>query len=115
MPSPRQPRAGLSRDFSKQAAKWARIASGFTACIRWLRAGYPPDAPATGYSPIVALCGRASLTQRQVQRILTELDNPLGKPPTDVDIKIAITKVSHNLPSQADLHRVRTQLAHRQQ
>ena len=91
-----------------------RLVNAFTAIIRWLRAGYSQEAPLIGHSPLIALCGPTSLTQRQIQRILTQLDTPPGEAPTDVDIKVAITKVTRNLSSATDVRQIRAELAHRQ-
>jgi hypothetical protein len=41
--------------------------------INWLRAGYPDDAPRTGYSPLLALNGPISLSDKQ---------NPRSRAPT---------------------------------
>lgn len=59
--------------------------------IEWLRAGYPDDAPRTGYSPLLALNGPLSLSARQTAQIVAKL----GEGPTDsIDIEVTITKVT---------------------
>jgi hypothetical protein len=38
--------------------------------INWLRAGYPDDAPRTGYCPLLALNGPISLSDKQTQAVV---------------------------------------------
>ena len=40
--------------------------------IDWLRAGYPDEAPRTGYSPLLALNGPIALSARQTEQIVAE-------------------------------------------
>lgn len=66
--------------------------------IDWLRAGYPDEAPRTGYSPLLALNGPIALSARQTEQIVAEL----GEGPADsVDIGVAIAKATKRLPTQA--------------
>jgi hypothetical protein len=68
----------------------------FGSIIEWLRAGYPDEAPRTGYSPLLALNGPVSLSGRQTDQIVGEL----GAGPTDsIDIGVTITKVTSQLPT----------------
>jgi Protein of unknown function (DUF3349) len=64
--------------------------------IEWVRAGYPEDAPKTGYNPVIALTGPMSLTQRQTQQVLTRLR---GRPTDPVSIDVAITEITGHLPN----------------
>ena len=81
----------------------ARIAGAFGSFIEWLRAGYPDDAPTTGYSPLLALNGPISLSARQTARIVGEL----GDAPSDlIDIGVAITKATNRLPTEAQTRTV---------
>lgn len=77
--------------------------------IDWVRAGYPDEAPRTGYSPLLALMGPISLTRSQLDRIVCELD---ARPADPVDVQVAIAKVTGRLPSQAQtravMHALRT-------
>ena len=57
--------------------------------IGWFRAGYPDEAPATGYSALLALNGPITLTPRQIEQILGSL---ASKPAGVADIEVAITK-----------------------
>ena len=81
----------------------ARVAGGFASIIGWLRAGYPDDAPATGYSPLLALNGPASLSTRQTVQIVGELRGAATDP---IDIGVAITKTTNRLPTEAQTRTV---------
>jgi hypothetical protein len=39
--------------------------------INWLPAGYPDDAPGTGYPPLIALNGPMALSEIQVRHVLS--------------------------------------------
>jgi hypothetical protein len=71
--------------------------------IDWVRAGYPDEAPRTGYSALLALMGPISLTQSQLDRIVRELD---ARPADPVDVQVAIAKVTGRLPSEAQTRTV---------
>ena len=59
--------------------------------VDWLRAGYPDEAPNTGYCPLIALNGPAPLTPKQKRRTLGEVDQDTA---SATEISIAITKVT---------------------
>ncbi|MGO9031905.1 DUF3349 domain-containing protein [Mycobacterium sp.] len=80
-----------------------RISGALRSVIGWLRSGYPDEAPPTGYSPLIALFGPMALTPRQIQHIVDELD---GAPADTTDIKVAITKATDRLPTQAQIRTV---------
>jgi hypothetical protein len=86
----------------------ARVAGGFASIIDWLRAGYPDDAPATGYSPLLALNGPISLSARQTVQIVEDLR---GADTDPIDIGVAITKTTHRLPTDAQTRTVTEALA----
>jgi hypothetical protein len=65
--------------------------------VKWLRLGYPDDAPRTGYSPLLALNGPLSLSPRQTAQIVAELREGLTE---SIDIGVAITKTTNHLPTQ---------------
>lgn len=79
----------------------ARLGAGLRSVVDWLRAGYPDEAPATGYSPLMALNGPVALTPKQRGHVLAELQ---GEPSDIVDIGVAITKATDRLPT---VHQVR--------
>jgi Protein of unknown function (DUF3349) len=73
------------------------------AIVDWLRAGYPDDAPSTGYSPLVALTGPISLSDRQIREAVTRL----GADTRDkAGIEVAITKVTGHLPNPSQVQQV---------
>jgi hypothetical protein len=77
--------------------------------LEWLRAGYPDEAPRTGYSPLLALNGPIALSARQTEKIVAEL----GEGPTDsIDIAVTITKATNQLPTQAQTRAVTRALHH---
>ena len=66
-----------------RATACERIGRMFRSIIDWLRAGYPDEAPRTGYSPLLALNGPIALSARQTAQIVAEL----GEGPIDsIDI-----------------------------
>lgn len=81
----------------------ARIGRTIRSFIEWLRAGYPDEAPGTGYSPLLALNGPIALSARQTAQIVAELGEGRTGP---VDIGTAITKVTNQLPTPAQTRSV---------
>ena len=84
----------------RRSATGNRIGGAFRSMIGWLRAGYPDEAPATGYSALLALNGPITLTPKQIEQILGSLD---GKPARVADIEVAITKATDHLPTAAQV------------
>jgi hypothetical protein len=76
--------------------------------VNWLRAGYPDGVPETDYMPMLAL-----LTRRLGSDELKEVAAQLMKQGEfdDVDIGVAITEITDELPSPNDVERVRQRLA----
>ncbi|MGU3437825.1 DUF3349 domain-containing protein [Actinomycetes bacterium M1A6_2h] len=75
--------------------------------VQWLRAGYPNGVPTHDYVPLMAL-----LTRRLSPDEVKELVDELAKAGADkADIGAAITKVTDELPLEADINRVRSRLA----
>ncbi len=64
----------------------------------WFRAGYPNEAPALGYSPLMALAGPPSLTPKQAQQVVEHL---VDGPADPVEVAVAITGVTGRLPHPA--------------
>jgi hypothetical protein len=81
----------------------ARLRRIARSVIDWLRAGYPEEAPSTGYSPLIALHGPIALTPRQTERAVDELD---GYPADTLDIEVAITKATDRLPTETQIRTV---------
>lgn len=76
--------------------------------VNWLHAGYPEGIPRTDYFAVLALLSRR-LSDDEVQSVAKELmahgdfDN--------VDIGVAITEITDELPKPEDIERVRARLA----
>jgi Protein of unknown function (DUF3349) len=78
------------------------------AIVSWLRAGYPEGVPPHDYMPVLALLSRR-LTSDEVKEVASEL---MQRGDFDqVDIAVAITQITDELPSSDDIERVRTRLA----
>ena len=78
----------------------------------WLRAGYPSGVPTDDYIPLVALL-RRQLTDAEVEEISRELIRESPPPPepiSPIDAGVEITKVTQELPHEADIDRVRRHL-----
>jgi hypothetical protein len=76
--------------------------------VSWLRAGYPDGIPPTDYFPVLALLSRR-LSNDEVKLVAREL---MQRGDFDhVDIGVLITQLTDELPSQADVERVRERLA----
>ena len=76
--------------------------------INWVRAGYPEGIPPKDYFPVLALLSRRlsndevkAVTQALMQR--GDFD--------DVDIGVAISQITDELPKPDDVERVRGRLA----
>jgi Protein of unknown function (DUF3349) len=78
------------------------------AIVSWLRAGYPEGVPPHDYLPVLALLSRR-LTSDEVTAVASEL---MQRGDVDqVDIGVAITEITDELPSSDDIERVRKRLA----
>ena len=71
--------------------------------IDWLRAGYPDDAPRTGYSPLLALNGPLALSTRQTAHITGQLGDGAAD---SIDIGVAITNTTNRLPTETQTRTV---------
>jgi uncharacterized protein DUF3349 len=79
-----------------------------TSVVAWLRAGYPEGIPPTDYFPVLALLSRR-LGHDEVKVVAHELMQKGDF--DDVDIAVLITQITDELPSPADVERVRERLA----
>jgi Protein of unknown function (DUF3349) len=77
--------------------------------VTWLRAGYPEGVPTVDYIPLFALLG-SELTDAEVAQIGEELASS-ADPDSAQAIRAAITQVTSQKPSDADVARVRARLA----
>ena len=78
------------------------------AVVSWLRAGYPEGVPPHDYLPVLALLSRR-LTSDEVKAVASELRQRGDV--DQVDIGVAITQITDELPSSDDIERVRKRLA----
>jgi len=90
LPAAPDPRLGL----------WAHIRRGLHSVIGWFRAGYPDAAPATGYSPLLALYGPVGLTPAQLDCVAGEVP---GLRADRTDIGVGITKATDRLPTESQI------------
>lgn len=82
-----------------------------TRVANWLRAGYPQGVPTPDQLPVVALL-RRRMSDGEVARIAGELTSGAsGEPISEIDAKVLISKITHDLPQEQDLERVRVRLA----
>lgn len=79
-----------------------------SAVVNWLRAGYPDGVPRNDYLPLFALLS-GRLSTDEVKQVAREL---LNRPELDdADIGAEIVRLTDDLPSPADIERVRERLA----
>jgi Protein of unknown function (DUF3349) len=76
--------------------------------VSWLRAGYPEGIPTTDTFAVLALLTRR-LSNDEVKLVANELMQRDGF--DKIDIGVLISKLIDELPSPADIERVRTRLA----
>ncbi|WP_244255881.1 DUF3349 domain-containing protein [Rathayibacter sp. VKM Ac-2760] len=81
-----------------------------TRVVRWLRAGYPAGLPEQDFVPLIALL-RRRLSDDEVAEVAARLAAEGGLPASRVDVGTAIAQVTSELPSDADIERVRLSLA----
>lgn len=83
--------------------------NGFlSSIVSWLRAGYPEGVPPTDTFAVLALLTRR-LSNDEVLAVACELMER-GEF-DDIDIGVAISKLTDELPSDGDVERVRARLA----
>jgi hypothetical protein len=76
--------------------------------VAFVRAGYPHGVPETDYIPLLALL-RRRLSDDEVAAVTTQLAR--GEMNIDsADIGVAITRITDEIPSPADLERVQRRL-----
>jgi len=77
--------------------------------VSFLRAGYPDGVPQTDYIPLLALLPRR-LSHEEVATVASELAAQRLMPIEVTDIGVAITKITHEMPTQSDIDRVKARL-----
>ncbi|MFT3945284.1 MAG: DUF3349 domain-containing protein [Ancrocorticia sp.] len=80
--------------------------------LEWLRAGYPEGIPPKDYTPILALLSRRLSDDevREVVRGLVRKTDPSETEVSRIDAQVLMTKVLGDLPSDADIARVKKKL-----
>ena len=78
--------------------------------VSWLRAGYPEGVPESDYIPLLAVLSRR-LSNDEVRAVTHELIESGELPVDNIDIGTVITRVTDELPRDADVQRVRERLA----
>lgn len=76
--------------------------------VAWVTEGYPEGVPGPDRVPLFALLKRR-LTDDEVKTVAQELLN--RSEIEDVDIGVLVTQVTDEMPSAADIERVRERLA----
>jgi hypothetical protein len=84
------------------------VVSFLSTIVSWLRAGYPDGVPENDYLPILALLSR-KLTADEVIEVARQLKHV--PEPEFADIGVEILRITDQLPSPADVERVREKLA----
>jgi uncharacterized protein (DUF2267 family) len=85
--------------------------NGFlSSIVSWLRAGYPEGVPPTDTFALLALLKRR-LSNEEVVAVANELIE--RDELDDIDIGVAVTQITDELPSPEDIERVRARLAER--
>ena len=80
-----------------------------SSIVSWLRAGYPEGVPQRDYLPLFALLA-SQLSDAEVSEIAEELVSS-SDPDSQQAVRDAIELVTHEVPSDADVARVRAHLA----
>ncbi len=86
------------------------MADWVSKMVGFLRAGYPPGAPARGYVPLLALLPRR-LSDDEITAITTELIIRKGRLIGIADIGVEISRVTNEMPSLDELNRVQERFA----
>jgi hypothetical protein len=87
----------------------ATLGGMVTRMMTFVRAGYPQGVPETDYIPMLALL-RRRLSDDEVVDVVDELVRIEGLSFDTADIGVAITRITDQLPSLADLERVQRRL-----
>lgn len=88
------------------------IASVVGRLVGFLRAGHPGDIAPFGYTPLLALLPRR-LSQDDVVAAAADLGARGSAPIEEIDIRVAITKITGELASDVDTGRIKNLLVSR--
>src|SRR5262249_50217192 len=78
--------------------------------VGFLRAGYPEDIPTRDYVPLLALL-RRRLSDDDVIAVAAQVISRHDRPVDVTDVRVAITKLTDEMPSPEDTERVKQRLA----
>jgi hypothetical protein len=81
-----------------------------SSIVSWLRAGYPDGIPPTDSFAVLALLARR-LTNDEIAAVTNELKQRGELRVDKIDIGVAITQITDELPAPEDVERVRRRLA----
>lgn len=79
--------------------------------VGFLRAGYPEGIPTHDYVPLLALL-RRRLSDDEVVAVAAQVISRGNRPIDAADVRVAITKLTDEMPSPDDTERVKQRLAH---
>ena len=80
--------------------------SAVAKLVKFLRVGYPEAAPPTGYFAALALL-RRRLSDDEVSAVATDLTACSDVLTDGIDIGVAITRLTHELPAPEDVDRIK--------
>ena len=81
-----------------------------SSIVSWLRAGYPDGIPPTDSFAVLALLARR-LTNDEIKAVANEMMRRGELNIDNIDIGVAITQLTDDLPTPDDVDRVRARLA----
>jgi hypothetical protein len=90
--------------------KVTQVPNFLARIVAWITAGYPEGVPGADRVPLLALL-RRRLTDEEVTAVALALDD--HDEYDQVDIAVMITSITDDMPSPADIERVRARLASR--
>jgi len=80
-----------------------------TRIVGFIRAGYPEGVPDNDYIPLLALL-RRRLSSEEVFAVATDFMSSGHAPVDATDVRVAITKLTDDMPSPEDTERVTQRL-----
>jgi hypothetical protein len=81
-----------------------------SSIVSWLRAGYPEGIPPTDSFAVLALLARR-MTNEEIKAVANEFARRGELNIDNIDIGVAITQLTDDLPTPEDVERVRARLA----
>lgn len=84
----------------------------FTRILHWLRAGYPEGVPSNDYVALLGILHR-ELTEVEVEELVRQLrvDGDPENAPSEDEVRQAIQRRIHEVPTAEDVKRVQARLA----